>query len=386
MNTIRKIRSIRRIDASQLLYYSTEKGSKESKKCSDLKAIAVPKPDKKKPQKKEPPKSKDQKRVTLIQGDGVGCELTTALRQVFESAKVPVKWEVFVDYKDCETNKISPKLVESLKRNKVGIKGPMDPVFLKQLRKAFDLYAFVAVCRNLKGQKSVYDKLDCVVIRDVIEGEYSGIEHNVVPGILQSIKVCTSLNADRIARYVFKYAKENQRKKITVAHKANIMQLTDGNFLESMRQEATKHFGSVTFEERYMDTACLNLVMQPGLSDVLVASSMYGDVLVMMASGIMGGKSLCPGFGVSKHGLIYDTLNKINMNLAGKDIINPTGMFLSAALMLRTLKLNSHADIIQCAVEQLFQDTDIRTPDVGGTAKCSELTKAVCDIISNMEE
>ncbi|EDW09682.1 probable isocitrate dehydrogenase [NAD] subunit alpha, mitochondrial [Drosophila mojavensis] len=395
MCSIRCFRQVSRT-SKQLLRFCSNKGCKESKKCAELKAAGTCKDSIKKDEKckkddlekkeKEGCKDdgkgggKERKKVTLLEGDGVGCELISALKQVFKVTDVPVDWDIV----DCymENAKLNPQLLESLRRNKVGIKGPIDTRDLKHLWKAFGLYAYVTLCRNLEGHKSRYGALDCVVIRDVMEGEYSGIEHSVVPGILQSIKVSTSAGSDRIARYVFQYALKHKRKKITVAHKANIMKLTDGNFLSSMRTEAHKHLEKVKFEERYMDTTCLNLVMQPDQNDVLVSSSMYGDVLVVMASSIMGGKALCPSFYVSKNGLLYDTLLKPTRDIAGMNLINPTGMLLSATLMLRHLKLDSYADTIRCAVERVYKETDIRTTELGGSSKCSEVTDAVCKFIS----
>ncbi|XP_023163325.2 probable isocitrate dehydrogenase [NAD] subunit alpha, mitochondrial [Drosophila hydei] len=390
----------------QLVRLCSQKGSEESKKCANLRAGNIcrdsikkddkgdkgdtgdkcDKGDKDSKDAKDAKESKDngQHKVTLLEGDGVGKELISSLKTVFEAAQVPVEWDVV----DCYMvdGKINPKLLESLKRNKVGIKGPIEIRDLKHLWKAFGLYAYVTLCRNLKGQQSRYGALDCVVIRDVMEGEYSGIEHSVVPGIFQSIKVSTSAGSNRIARFVFRYAMEHKRRKITVAHKANIMKLTDGNFLSSMRTEAQKHLDKVKFEERYMDTTCLNLVMHPEQNDVLVSSSMYGDVLIVMASSISGGKALCPSFYVSKKGLLYDTLLKPTRDIAGMDLINPTGMLLSASQMLTHLKLDSYAATIRCAVEQLYKETDIRTTELGGSSKCSDVTQAVCQFISDAKK
>ncbi|EDW73866.2 uncharacterized protein Dwil_GK19462 [Drosophila willistoni] len=323
-------------------------------------------------------------KVTRIDGDGVGCEMIESLVKVFSTVQVPIDWDVFHEHKinSAEGEDVSPKLLESLCRNKIGIKGPFESgPCLRKLRKKFQLFAFVAVCRNLEGQNTRYGKLDCLIIRDQVEGEYSGIEHRVVPGVMQTIKVSTAEGADRMARYVFEYAKKNNRKKITVAHKANIMRLTDGTFLSPMRREAAKYQDDIMFEERYLDTVCLAMLMKPERKDVLVASSMYGDVLTFMAASIMGGPALCPGFAVGPMGLIYEPIIHTNTNIAGKDIVNPTGMLLSGVLMLREMKLNEYADKICCAVSTVFRETDCRTKDLGGKAKCSEFTQLVCDCL-----
>lgn len=391
MNTIRNLR-FSRTSARQWLRLYT-KGCDDSKKCTEIRAKNICSKESKKSEKKtnkdakkvksKKKTHKDIQKITLIEGEGVGCELIQSLRTVFDAAKVPIEWEIIPNIQIPGTSKVTPELLESLRRNKVGIKGPVqDLLWMKDLKKQFDLFAYTAICRNMEGQDNPYGKLNCVVIRDVLEGEYSGIEHSVVPGVLQSIKVSTAAGAKRIANYVFDYATEFDRKKITVAHKANIMQMTDGNFLKHMRRVASKHMNDLLFEERYMDTACLNLIMRPETNDVLVSSSMYGDVLVMMASSITGSKAMCPGYGVSPHGRLYDTLNKVNMPLAGKDKINPTGMLFSGVLMLRRLKLFDHAMTISCAIKSVYKDTDLRTEDIGGNAKCSEFTEAVCEFIS----
>ncbi|XP_068146769.1 probable isocitrate dehydrogenase [NAD] subunit alpha, mitochondrial [Drosophila tropicalis] len=323
-------------------------------------------------------------KVTRIDGDGVGSEMIESLVKVFSTVQVPIDWDVFHEHKieSTEGEDISPKLLASLCQNKIGIKGPFESgPCLRKLRKKFQLFASVAVCRNLEGQNTPYGKLDCLIIRDQVEGEYSGIEHRVVPGVMQTIKVSTAEGADRMARYVFEYAKKNNRKKITVAHKANIMRLTDGTFLAPMRREAAKYQDDIMFEERYLDTVCLAMLMKPEKKDVLVASSMYGDVLTFMAASIMGGPALCPGFAVGPMGLIYEPIIHTNTNIAGKDIVNPTGMLLSGVLMLREMKLNKYADKICCAVSTVFKETDCRTKDLGGKAKCSEFTQLVCDCL-----
>lgn len=335
----------------------------------------------------EPKKPKfcgEPKKVTLITGDGVGCELINSLKTVCKAADVPIEWEEVSEIKVPGTEKVSPELIASLKRNKVGIKGPVGcHEWIKDLRKNFELFAYVAVCRHMEGQCSPYGKLNCVIIRDMTEGEYSGIEHSVVPGVLQSIKVSTATGARRLANYVFKYCKEFDRKKVTVAHKANIMRNTDGNFLKHMRLEAAQNGKDCQFVERYMDTACWNLVLKPEFNDVLVSSSMYGDVLLMMASSITGSQAMCPGYGYSPNGYLFDTLCTVRDDIANKDLINPTGMLFSGVLMLRRLELFEHAMKISCAIKSVYKDTDIRTEDIGGSAKCSEFTEAVCEKIKN---
>lgn len=382
MKTMRALRLNGRATAGRQLLRLYCKASDQSKKCTDSQAKSVCQD--KKPKSTANGEDKNIKKVTLIEGEGVGCELINSMKTVCEAANVPVKWETVPEVKIPNTEKVSLELVESLKRNKVGIKGPIESnLWTKDLRKNFDLFAFVAVCRNMEGQDTPYGKLNCVIIRDMMEGEYSGIEHSVVPGVLQSIKVSTAEGASRLAKYVFQYCKEFDRKKVTVAHKANIMRMTDGNFLKHMRSEAQKNSEERQFEERYMDTACWNLILRPEIIDVLVSSSMYGDVLVMMASSITGSQAMCPGYGYSPHGHLFDTLCTVHEELAGKDLINPTGILFSCVLMLRRLELFEHAMLISCAIKDVYKGTDCRTQDIGGKAKCSEFTAAVCEMIKN---
>ncbi|XP_030387420.1 probable isocitrate dehydrogenase [NAD] subunit alpha, mitochondrial [Scaptodrosophila lebanonensis] len=368
------------------------KGSDKSKGCTQLKAASIcsrdakavggcaPNDPRASANKKESEQAKAKVKATLIDGVGVGPELTKAVQTVFCAAEVPIEWEQFHVEADCQ--KLEPELVTSVLKNKFGLKGPAaNSKWLIELRKQLDLYAFVAVCRRIEGCQTPYGNLDCVIIRDQTEGEYSGIEHRVVPGVMQTIKITTTKGANRLARYVFKYATENCRKKITVAHKANIMWLTDGSFLKAMRKEASKHLEKLQFKERYLDTVCLKLIMNTEASDVLVSSSMYGDVLTLICANIMGGIALCPCFSVSPKLKLYDCMNFEGWDIAGKDIANPTGMLLSSVIMLRDMKLEEYANKIECAVLTVFKESNCRTKDLGGTATCSEFTQAICDCL-----
>lgn len=322
---------------------------------------------------------KDITPVTLIIGEGVGPELMKAVQDVLACAKAPVKWESFEEAKAPDSDDVAPAIVESLRKTRVGFKGPVDSRhWQRHIRKQFIQFAYVSACRNIEGLDSPYGEFDMVIVRDQMEGDYSGIEHRVVPGVMQTIKVCTTAGAERLARFVFLYAMKNNRRKITVAHKANIMRMTDGNFLEAMRRLADSFVKKIKFEERYLDTAIMNMLMKPERGDVLVSSSMYGDVMRVIAGNMMGAPDICPGFSVSS-GTVFDCRMKSHPELAGKDLANPTGPLLAAALMLRHIKQQKYADLVECAVRGVYKDTDIRTQDVGGCAKCSEFVKAVCE-------
>ncbi|KAH8389869.1 hypothetical protein KR200_002962, partial [Drosophila serrata] len=317
---------------------------------------------------------KDTNKVTLINGEGVGPELMSAVQEVFKAAKAPIEWEVHDDFQVSPDNEdVSPAVLESLRKNRVGLKGPVESRhWQRHIRKQFNQFAYVSACKSIEGLNSPYGEFDMLIIRDQMEGDYSGIEHRVVPGVMQTIKVCTTNGAQRLARYVFLYATRNNRKKITVAHKANIMRMTDGNFLDAMQRQGDSYKQKIKFEDRYLDTVCLNMLMKPDQADVLTSSSMYGDVMRVIAGGMMGAVGICPGFSVSPLGTVFDCRMKSNL-------ANPTGPLLASVLMLRHIKQDKFADRIECAIRKVFRDTDIRTKDMGGTATVSEFVEAVCD-------
>ncbi|XP_017061771.1 isocitrate dehydrogenase [NAD] subunit alpha, mitochondrial [Drosophila ficusphila] len=326
------------------------------------------------------PPAKKVARVTMINGEGVGPELMEAVQEVFCAAKAPIEWDIHEEYMAPDSMEVASAVLESLRANKVGIKGPVDSrQWQRHIRKQFAQFAYVSLCSQIEGLETPYGAFDVVIIRDQMEGDYSGIEHRVVPGIVQTIKVSTTAGASRIAQFVFDYAKKHGRKKITVAHKANIMRMTDGNFLEAMRAEAEKYVKDIKFEERYLDTCILNMLLRSKQCDVMVSSSMYGDVMRILAGGMMGGSGICPGYSVSSLGTLFDCRMKACPALAGKDLANPTGPLLSAVLLLRHLKLDDLADRVECAVRGVYKDTDIRTQDLGGCSKCSEFVRAVCE-------
>ncbi|XP_001976599.3 probable isocitrate dehydrogenase [NAD] subunit alpha, mitochondrial [Drosophila erecta] len=321
-------------------------------------------------------------KVSLINGEGVGPELMNAVQEVICAVKAPIEWDVLEEFMAKDSEDVSPEVLQSLRAHKVGIKGPVDSRhWQREIRKQFAQFAYVSLCSHIEGLDSPYGAFDVVIIRDQMEGDYSGIEHRVVPGVMQTIKVSTTAGASRIAQFVFDYAVKHNRKRITVAHKANIMRMTDGNFLEAMRAEAEKHVDDVIFEERYLDTCILRILVKPEKCDVMVSSSMYGDVLRVIAGGMMGAPGICPGYSVSSLGTVFDSRMKAHQELAGKDLANPTGSLLCAALMLRHVQMDKQADQVECAIRKVYKDTDIRTKDVGGKAKCSEFVKAVCDCL-----
>ncbi|XP_059062097.1 probable isocitrate dehydrogenase [NAD] subunit alpha, mitochondrial isoform X3 [Achroia grisella] len=326
------------------------------------------------------------RRVTLIPGHGIGPEITVAVQKIFEAAKVPIEWdEVDVTAVRGPDGKfgIPQKAIDSVNTNKIGLKGPlMTPVgkgyrsLNLALRKEFDLYANVRPCKSLDGIKTLYDNVDVVTIRENTEGEYSGIEHEIVDGVVQSIKLITEEASKRVAEFAFQFARDNKRKKVTAVHKANIMRMSDGLFLRCCRDLATK-YPDIKFEERYLDTVCLNMVQDPSKFDVLVMPNLYGDIMSDMCSGLVGGLGLTPSGNIGKNGALFESVHGTAPDIAGKDMANPTALLLSAIMMLRHLQLNEHADRVQNACYEVLREGKALTGDLGGTGKCSDYTNAV---------
>lgn len=331
--------------------------------------------------------SSEVRKVTLIAGDGIGPEISAAVQKIFETAKVPIEWEP-VDVTPVKGSDgifgIPQAAIDSVNRNKIGLKGPlMTPIgkghrsLNLTLRKEFNLYANVRPCRSLAGYKTLYDNVDVITIRENTEGEYSGIEHEIVDGVVQSIKLITEEASSRVADYAFQYATDNNRKKVTVVHKANIMRMSDGLFLRCVRESAKK-FPKIKFEERYLDTVCLNMVQDPGKYDVLVMPNLYGDILSDMCAGLVGGLGLTPSGNMGLNGALFEAVHGTAPDIAGKDLANPTALLLSAIMMLRHIKLNDHATKIENACFETIKEGKMLTGDLGGKAKCSEYTDAIC--------
>ncbi|XP_031762976.1 probable isocitrate dehydrogenase [NAD] subunit alpha, mitochondrial isoform X2 [Galleria mellonella] len=331
------------------------------------------------------------RRVTLIPGHGIGPEITVAVQKIFEAAKVPIEWdEVDVTAVRGPDGKfgIPQKAIDSVNTNKIGLKGPlMTPVgkgyrsLNLALRKEFDLYANVRPCKSLDGIKTLYDDVDVVTIRENTEGEYSGIEHEIVDGVVQSIKLITEEASKRVAEFAFQFATENNRKKVTAVHKANIMRMSDGLFLRCCRDVATK-YPDIKFEERYLDTVCLNMVQDPSKFDVLVMPNLYGDIMSDMCSGLVGGLGLTPSGNIGKNGALFESVHGTAPSIAGHDKANPTALLLSGVMMLRHLQLYSFADKIESSCFKVLSEGRILTEDLGGNSKCSEYTD---EIIRNLE-
>ncbi|XP_068131908.1 isocitrate dehydrogenase [NAD] subunit alpha, mitochondrial [Hyperolius riggenbachi] len=333
--------------------------------------------------------------VTLIPGDGIGPEISSAVMKIFEAAKAPVQWE--------ERNvtaikgpggkwMIPPEAKESMDKNKMGLKGPLKtpiaaghPSMNLLLRKTFDLYANVRPCVSIDGFKTPYTDVDLVTIRENTEGEYSGIEHVIVDGVVQSIKLITEQASHRIAEFAFEYARNNQRSTVTAVHKANIMRMSDGLFLKKCR-EVAENYKDIKFNEMYLDTVCLNMVQDPTHFDVLVMPNLYGDILSDLCAGLIGGLGVTPSGNIGANGVaIFESVHGTAPDIAGKDLANPTALLLSAVLMLRHMGLQEYARKIETACYDTIRSGKTLTKDLGGNAKCSEFTDDICRRIRDSE-
>ncbi|KAK4347596.1 hypothetical protein RND71_033935 [Anisodus tanguticus] len=323
--------------------------------------------------------------VTLIPGDGVGPLVTDSVEQVMEAMKAPVyfeRYEVRGDMK-CIPNEV----IDSIKKNKVCLKGGLrTPVgggvssLNVQMRKELDLYASVVHCFTLPGLPTRHDDVDIVVIRENTEGEYAGLEHEVVPGVVESLKVITKYCSERIAKFAFEYADVNKRKKVTAVHKANIMKLADGLFLESCREVATK-YPEIQYEEIIVDNCCMQLVSKPEQFDVMVTPNLYGNLIANTAAGLAGGTGVMPGGNIGSDQAVFEQGASAG-NVGNEKILqlkkaNPVALLLSSAMMLRHLEFPSFADRLETAVRRVIAEGKFITKDIGGDSTTQEVVDAV---------
>jgi len=325
--------------------------------------------------------------ITLIAGDGIGPEVTGAVVTVLEAAGLQADWDahlagVLALERQGET--LPKALLDSIRRTKVALKGPVTtPVgggFTSVnvgLRKALDLFANLRPVWNLPGVPSRYSGVDLVIVRENTEDLYSGLEHEVVPGVVESLKIITADASTRIARFAFEYARRHGRRRVTAVHKANIMKLGDGLFLRSVRGVA-EQFPEITFDDRIVDAACMQLVVNPGQFDVLVLPNLYGDIVSDLCAGLVGGLGVVPGANLGSEIGVFEAVHGSAPDIAGKGVANPTALLLSALLMLRHLGEGAIADRIAAALGRVLADDQIRTRDLGGTASTAEFTHAIC--------
>lgn len=330
--------------------------------------------------------SKRRHRITLIPGDGIGPEVTAAAVSVLRAAGVDIEWETFVVGAEALTKYGDPlpkDLIESIKRNKVALKGPvMTPVgtgFVSanvRLRKELDLYANLRPVRSLPGVPSRYEKVDMVVVRENTEDLYSGLEHEVVPGVIESLKIITERASRRIARFAFEYARREGRRKITAIHKANIMKMSDGLFLRCFREVASE-YPEIEANDLIVDNACLQLVMNPTQFDVLLLENLYGDIISDLGAGLVGGLGVVPGANIGDDMAVFEAVHGAAPSIAGKGIANPTALIQTAVLMLKHIGEQEAAARIQTALESVLAEGKFLTRDLGGQASTLDFTEAV---------
>src|ERR1700731_2377413 len=329
--------------------------------------------------------------ITLIPGDGIGPEVAQATVRILEATGVKFEWETFMagaeafeKYKEY----IPKELTESIERTHVGLKGPVStpigggfPSINVALRQKFELYANFRPIRNLPYIPTRYPEVDLIIVRENTESLYSGLEHEVVPGVVESLKIITEKASTRIARFAFEYARKNNRKKIHAIHKANIMKLSDGLFLRCARTVAND-YPEITYGEHIVDNTCMQLVMNPYQYDMLLMENLYGDILSDLCAGLVGGLGLVPGANFGHDCAIFEAVHGSAPDIAGKNIANPTAVLRSALLMLRHLGEHDAETRISNALDVVYHDRSKLTRDVGGTAGTSEFADA---IIQTME-
>jgi isocitrate dehydrogenase (NAD+) len=325
--------------------------------------------------------------VTLIRGDGIGPEVADAVVAILAAAGAPLSFEEVVVGREAEKREgdpLPPAAVAAIRRTRVALKGPVGTPIGKgfqsvnvRLRQALELYANLRPVKNVPGVESRFQGVDLVIVRENTESLYSGLEHTVVPGVVESLKIITEVASTRIARYAFEYARAHGRRRITAIHKANIMKLSDGLFLDCFRKVA-EDYPDIEADDRIVDAACMRLVMVPETFDMLLLENLYGDIVSDLAAGLVGGLGVVPGANFGTEAAVFEAVHGTAPDIAGQNKANPTALLLSAILMLRHLDLAGHADRVEKALLATFR-AGVKTPDLGGTAGTREFAKAVSE-------
>lgn len=324
--------------------------------------------------------------ITLLPGDGIGPEVTNAVVRVVAATGVSIDWErhdaglIAVQ----QTGKTLPQeVVDSIRRNRVALKGPITtPVgggFASvnvEIRKTLDLFANLRPVANLPGVSSRFQNVDLVIVRENTEDLYAGLEHVVVPGVVESLKIITSNASTRIAEFAFNHARRFGRKKVAAIHKANIMKLSDGLFIECART-ISRRYPDISYEERIVDAACMHLVMRPEQFDVLLLPNLYGDIVSDLCAGLVGGLGVVPGANLGADAAVFEAVHGTAPDIAGRNVANPTALLLSAVLMLRHIDEIDAATRIQDALHRVLAAGTIRTRDLGGSASTTEFAEEI---------
>jgi len=325
-------------------------------------------------------------KVTLIPGEGIGPEVAAATRRILEAAGVQIDWEEIAGRTGNSADQgqhVNKAAIESVRRNRVALKGPMAtaiaggaPSVNVALRKSLDLYANLRPVKNLPGVRSHFENVDLVLVRENTEDLYSGLEHEVVPGVVESLKIITEKASTRIARFAFEFARLHGRKKVHAIHKANIMKLSDGLFLRSVRTVAAQ-FPEIQYQELIVDNACMQIVMDPLQFDVLLLPNLYGDVMSDLAAGLVGGLGVVPSANIGDECAMFEAVHGTAPDIAGKGLANPTALLMSSLLMLDHLGERAAAQRVEKALEKVYRDGKHTTRDVGGSAGTHQFAQAV---------
>ncbi|HEX2173155.1 MAG TPA: isocitrate/isopropylmalate dehydrogenase family protein [Dehalococcoidia bacterium] len=325
--------------------------------------------------------------ITLLPGDGIGPEITEAMKLVLAASGVEIQWEEkLAGQRAVEAfgTPLPDDVIESIRRNQVALKGPLTTEIGGKgfrsvnvaLRRELDLYANLRPCRTYPGVKTRYDNIDLVVVRENTEDLYMGVEHMVGNDVAESIKIITRHGSERIVRFAFEYAVRENRKTITVVHKANIMKLSDGLFLDVARGIA-KEYPQIKMQDLIVDNMCMQLVQRPEDYDMLVMSNLYGDIISDLCAGLIGGLGIAPGANIGTAGAIFETVHGSAPNIAGQGIANPTALILSAVLMLSYLGETNAAQRVHDALAKVLAEGRHTTPDIGGSASTMEMGEAI---------
>jgi isocitrate dehydrogenase, NAD-dependent, mitochondrial type len=326
--------------------------------------------------------------ITLIPGDGIGPEIIAATVRILEASGIDVEWETQILGAHAQEKfgtTLPESAVESIKKNRVALKGPLTTPVGKGftsvnvgLRKALDLYANVRPIKALPNVPSRYPELDLVIVRENTESLYAGLEHVVIPGVVESLKIITEKASTRIARYAFEYAKANGRKKVTAMHKANIMKLSDGLFLQCFYNVA-KDYPDIEADDKIIDNACMQLVMRPEQFDVMVLENLYGDIVSDLCAGLIGGLGLAPGANIGEQGAVFEAVHGSAPDIAGQGVANPTAILMSGIMMLRHIGEYEAAARVEKAMMEVYAEGKVRTKDLGGTARTDEFAAAIIE-------
>jgi len=330
--------------------------------------------------------------ITLIPGDGIGPEVSAAVVRILTASGAEIEWErhdAGVVALERYGTTLPHSLLDSIERNKVGLKGPLTtPIgsgFTSVnvgLRKALGLYANLRPVRHLPGVKTRFEQVDLVLVRENTEDLYSGLEHEVIPGVVESLKIITEAASTRVARFTFAKARAYGRKRVTAIHKANIMKLSDGLFLDCARN-VSREYLDIEYDERIVDAACMHLVMTPEKFDVLLMPNLYGDIISDLCAGLVGGLGVVGSGNLGDTAAVFEAVHGTAPDIAGRNVANPMALLMSAIMMLRHIGESGRADAVMQAMVAVLAAGTVRTRDLGGSSSTTEFADAICHHIEH---